>query len=94
MMPIKKFYYSQLNELKTYNKSFVSEQENKSKLASSHSNIKKVSLLLMDKNKQTKKLGQTTIDFKQDESYHFRKSIMFQYGVVPFIATELFKNHK
>ena len=75
MMPIKKFYYSQLNELKTYNKSFVSEQENKSKLASSHSNIKKVSLLLMDKNKQTKKLGQTTIDFKQDESYHFRKSI-------------------
>lgn len=53
-MPIKKFYYSQLNELKTYNKSFVSEQENKSKLASSHSNLKKVSLLLMDKNKQTK----------------------------------------
>ena len=59
MVPIKKFYYSQLNELKTCNKSFVSEQENKSKLASPHSNIKKVSLLLMDKSeiKKKKKLG-------------------------------------
>ena len=61
MVPIKKFYYSQLNELKTSNKSFVSEQENKSKLASPHSNIKKVSLLLMDKS-EIKKKKKTWLD--------------------------------
>lgn len=55
MVPIKKFYYSQLNELKTSNKSFVSEQENTSKLVSPHSNIKKVSLLLTDKSEKKKK---------------------------------------
>ena len=56
MVPIKKFYYSQLNELKTSNKSFVSEQENTSKLVSPHSNIKKVSLLLTDKSEKKKNL--------------------------------------